>query len=68
MKPTVSVNRNFFFENFTSLVVVERVVNRALSTGTSSSVKALKSELFPAFVYPAKEIEGKAKFSSPLAV
>ena len=55
MKPTVSVMRNFRFENSIMRVVVDKVVNNALSTSTVSSVNALKSELFPEFVYPASE-------------
>src|SRR4030042_1254618 len=40
MKPTVSVNRNFLFENSISLVVVDSVVNNALSTLAVASDKA----------------------------
>ena len=57
MKPTVSVKRNFLFENSMSLVVVESVVNKALFTRAVASDKALNNELFPAFVYPASDME-----------
>ena len=39
-----------------TLVVVESVVNNPGSVGTVSLVRVLNNELFPAFVYPAKEI------------
>ena len=57
MNPTVSVNKTFFFEIFTTRVVVERVVNKPVSTEAVSSARALKSKLLPALVYPAKETE-----------
>ena len=55
----MSVSRNLLPDNSIIRVVVESVVNNPLSTRTFSSVRALNSELFPAFVYPAKEMDEK---------
>ncbi len=50
MKPTVSVRRTFLPESSMARVVVDKVVNKPESTGTTSLARALKSELLPAFV------------------
>ena len=42
MNPTVSVNKTFRLENSTARVVVDKVVNKASSTGTISSVSKLR--------------------------
>ncbi len=58
MKPIVSVNNTFLLSISAARVNVVNVVNNCLSVSFFSFVIKLKSDVFPADVYPVKDISG----------